>query len=245
MKCHNNESSRGSKIAEATEGRCQAKCSELREGSPESRKVHAFPDTRRAGAEATAPARRPAAAQIVHAAVRHISLAKSSTNKYSHNHWKHKISKKKKVTHLKEGRRGRSGRAGRGAALGAPGRAGVRGGADVGREGDGRARAARAARPHPPPRYLLDLIYLRLSTTSPFEREKEIGTSNKIDLRYDNVYSHDGVAKHIYRQRAPTHNLLNTHTPYYKYKPAKVLENSSAKLYRDRDAVTDRTILSN
>lgn len=59
------------------------------------------------------------------------------------------------------------------------------------------------------------------------------------------THRHDNVAKHIHQQLALKHKLLDTNTAYYKYKPKNVLENDNAKLYWNRDIITDRTILSN
>ncbi|XP_028174995.1 uncharacterized protein LOC114363470 [Ostrinia furnacalis] len=59
------------------------------------------------------------------------------------------------------------------------------------------------------------------------------------------THRHDNVAKHIHQLLALKYKLLDTHTAYYKYKPRNVLENETAKLYWNRDIITDRTILSN
>ncbi|GBP41343.1 hypothetical protein EVAR_25182_1 [Eumeta japonica] len=58
------------------------------------------------------------------------------------------------------------------------------------------------------------------------------------------THRHDKVTNYMNQQLALIHNLLNTYTPYYKYKSANLLENSFAKLYWDRDVI-DRTVLSN
>lgn len=59
------------------------------------------------------------------------------------------------------------------------------------------------------------------------------------------THRHDNVAKHIHQQLALKYKLLDNYTPYYQYKPKNVIENNTAKLYWDRDIITDRTILSN
>jgi 23S rRNA pseudoU1915 N3-methylase RlmH/ribosomal protein L37E len=59
------------------------------------------------------------------------------------------------------------------------------------------------------------------------------------------VKRHDGVAKVIRRKLAEAAELIEDRSPYYKYTPAKVLENDSFKLYWNRSIVTDKPIPSN
>lgn len=56
---------------------------------------------------------------------------------------------------------------------------------------------------------------------------------------------HSNVAKQIHLELAKKYKLIETIDPYYKYKPSSVLENNKAKLYWDRDIITDRTTNNN
>lgn len=56
---------------------------------------------------------------------------------------------------------------------------------------------------------------------------------------------HDNVAKIIHQKIAKRHALVTEEQPYYKYQPAKILENAESTLYWDRTLLTDRTIGAN
>jgi hypothetical protein len=55
----------------------------------------------------------------------------------------------------------------------------------------------------------------------------------------------DGVAKVIHQKLAEAAELIECKCPYYRYKPANVVENDSFKLYWNRSITTDKTIASN
>jgi len=61
----------------------------------------------------------------------------------------------------------------------------------------------------------------------------------------DYLYRHNQVANIIHQKLAIKYNLIDTHTPYYKYKPEKVLDSKDYKLYYDRTVITDQTIHHN
>lgn len=52
---------------------------------------------------------------------------------------------------------------------------------------------------------------------------------------------HDDVCRIIHQEIAKKYSLICYHTPYYKYQAANVLENKTAKLYWNRDIITDKT----
>ena len=52
----------------------------------------------------------------------------------------------------------------------------------------------------------------------------------------------DGLAKVIHQKMAEAAELINDKSPYYKYRPANVLENENFKLYWNRSILTDKTI---
>jgi len=58
------------------------------------------------------------------------------------------------------------------------------------------------------------------------------------------VRRHDGLAKSIHQKLVEAAELIDNKSPYYKYTPAKVLENKNFKLYWDRSilVLTDKTI---
>jgi hypothetical protein len=59
------------------------------------------------------------------------------------------------------------------------------------------------------------------------------------------IKRHDGVAKVLHQILAEAAELIEDKCPYYKYKPANVLENNNFKLYWNRSIITDKTIPSN
>jgi hypothetical protein len=59
------------------------------------------------------------------------------------------------------------------------------------------------------------------------------------------VKRHDGVAKVIHQELAEAAELIASKSPYYKYKPANVLENDNFKLYWNRSIITDKRVPSN
>jgi hypothetical protein len=59
------------------------------------------------------------------------------------------------------------------------------------------------------------------------------------------IKRHDGVEKVIHQKLAEAAELTEDKCPRYRYKPAKVLENDSFKLYWNRSIITDRTVPSN
>jgi hypothetical protein len=59
------------------------------------------------------------------------------------------------------------------------------------------------------------------------------------------IKRHDGVAKVIHQKLAEVAELIEDKCPYYKYKPANVLEKDSFTLYWNRSIITDKTIPSN
>lgn len=65
----------------------------------------------------------------------------------------------------------------------------------------------------------------------------------------DYTHRHNQLAHTIHQKLATKHKLINSpqlcHTPYYKYSPSPVLENSTHKMYFDRTIHTDHTIYNN
>jgi hypothetical protein len=59
------------------------------------------------------------------------------------------------------------------------------------------------------------------------------------------IKRHDGVAKAIHRKLAEAAELTEDKCPYYRYKPANLLDNDNFKLYWNRSIITDRTVPSN
>jgi hypothetical protein len=59
------------------------------------------------------------------------------------------------------------------------------------------------------------------------------------------IKRHDGVAKVIHQKLAEAAELIEDKCPYYRYKPANMLENDNFKLYWNRSIITDKTILFN
>jgi hypothetical protein len=59
------------------------------------------------------------------------------------------------------------------------------------------------------------------------------------------IKRHDGVAKVIHQKLAEAAELTEDKCPYYRYKPANMLENDNFKLYWNRSIITDETIPSN
>jgi len=49
--------------------------------------------------------------------------------------------------------------------------------------------------------------------------------------------------KIIHQKLAEAAELIDDKSPYYKYTPAKVLENENCKLYWNRNILTDKIIL--
>jgi hypothetical protein len=58
------------------------------------------------------------------------------------------------------------------------------------------------------------------------------------------IKRHDGVANVIHLKLAEAAELVEDKCPYYRYKPANVLENDTFKLYWNRSIITDNTIPS-
>lgn len=56
---------------------------------------------------------------------------------------------------------------------------------------------------------------------------------------------HNTAAKIIHQEMALKYQLIQTHTPYYKYTPENILENEEYKLYWDKTLYTDKTVTSN
>lgn len=56
---------------------------------------------------------------------------------------------------------------------------------------------------------------------------------------------HDNVAKIIHQALARKYGIIKESVPYYKYTPAKVLENDAVKIYWDRGIITDKQINHN
>jgi hypothetical protein len=52
----------------------------------------------------------------------------------------------------------------------------------------------------------------------------------------------DGVAKVIHQKLAEAAELTEDKRPYYRYRPANVLENDTLRLYWNRSIITDKTI---
>jgi hypothetical protein len=59
------------------------------------------------------------------------------------------------------------------------------------------------------------------------------------------IKRHDEVAKVIHQKLAEATELIEDKCPYYRYKPANVLENNNFKLYWNRSIITDKTLPSN
>ena len=59
------------------------------------------------------------------------------------------------------------------------------------------------------------------------------------------VQRHDGLAKVILQKLAEAAELIEDKSPYYKSRPANVLENKNVKLYWNRSILTDKTMLFN
>lgn len=56
---------------------------------------------------------------------------------------------------------------------------------------------------------------------------------------------HDNIGRIIHAKLAEKYGLLHEITPYYKYHPQTVLENTTYKLYWDRSILTDKTVHHN
>jgi hypothetical protein len=56
------------------------------------------------------------------------------------------------------------------------------------------------------------------------------------------IKRHGGVAKVIHQKLAEAAELIEDKCPYYKYKPANVLENDNFKLYWNRSIITGKTV---
>jgi hypothetical protein len=56
------------------------------------------------------------------------------------------------------------------------------------------------------------------------------------------IKRHDGVAKVIHQKLAEAAELVEDKCPYYRYKPANMLENDNFKLYWNRSIITDETV---
>jgi hypothetical protein len=56
------------------------------------------------------------------------------------------------------------------------------------------------------------------------------------------IKRHDGVTKVIHQKLAEAAELTEDKCPYYRYKPANVLENENFKLYWNCSIITDNTI---
>jgi hypothetical protein len=56
------------------------------------------------------------------------------------------------------------------------------------------------------------------------------------------IKRHDEVAKLIHQKLAEAAELTKDKCPYYRYKPANVLENDNFKLYCNRSIIMDKTI---
>lgn len=61
----------------------------------------------------------------------------------------------------------------------------------------------------------------------------------------DYTQRHDNVAKIVHQQLALQYKLLEERTPYYKYLPIEVLDNTDYKMYWDREITTDVNINAN
>jgi hypothetical protein len=59
------------------------------------------------------------------------------------------------------------------------------------------------------------------------------------------IKGHDGIAKVMHQKLAEAAELTEGKCPYYRYKPANVLENDNFKLYWNCSIITDKTIPSN
>jgi hypothetical protein len=56
---------------------------------------------------------------------------------------------------------------------------------------------------------------------------------------------HDEVAEVVHQKLAEAAELAEDNCPYYRYKPANVLENDNFKLYWNRSIITDKTVPCN
>lgn len=61
----------------------------------------------------------------------------------------------------------------------------------------------------------------------------------------DYTQRHNNVAKIIHQALLQKYGMLRDNTPYYKYNPDTITENSQAKIYWDKTIYTDRTIPHN
>lgn len=59
------------------------------------------------------------------------------------------------------------------------------------------------------------------------------------------VNRHDNVGKVIHQEICARYKLIKERSPYYKYSPDSVLENSEVKVYWDMSIITDRTVTHN
>jgi hypothetical protein len=81
--------------------------------------------------------------------------------------------------------------------------------------------------------------------------EKELETIQHITAACEQlapteyIKRHDGVAKVIHQKLAEAAELTEDKCPYYRYKPANMLENDKFKLHWNRSIITDKTIPSN
>jgi hypothetical protein len=61
----------------------------------------------------------------------------------------------------------------------------------------------------------------------------------------ERIKIHDEVAKAVHQKLAEAAELTEDKCPYYRYKPANVLENDNFKQYWNRSIITDKTVPSN
>ncbi|XP_075975709.1 uncharacterized protein LOC142976307 [Anticarsia gemmatalis] len=87
----------------------------------------------------------------------------------------------------------------------------------------------------------LNVDTCRKCNSSP-ETIQHITGACKTLAQNDYKHRHDQVANIIHQKLAHRYNLIDSITPYYKYTPQTVLENTTTKLYFDRAILTDRTI---
>jgi hypothetical protein len=59
------------------------------------------------------------------------------------------------------------------------------------------------------------------------------------------IKRHDGVAEVIHQKLAEAAELIEDKCPYYKYKPANMLENDNFKQYWNCSIITDKTVSAN
>ncbi|CAH2092510.1 unnamed protein product [Euphydryas editha] len=77
---------------------------------------------------------------------------------------------------------------------------------------------------------------------NPLENIQNITGSCKTIVQTEYKHRHDQVANIIHQELALKYNLIKIpRTPYYKYKPELMLENSTHILYFDRTILTDKT----